>query len=747
MSGRELLVAVAGNPNVGKTSLFNVLTGSRHQVGNYSGVTVERREGGLARRFSAEGPRTPKASDPEAAAKDGSAVRVVDLPGIYSLSPISEDESVALRALVGAEAAAVASGEAGEREPGAAAGTERRPDVVLLVIDASNLARNLYLALQVLELGLPLVIALNMVDVAKRAGLPVQPDTLTAELGVPVIPAVARTGEGAAEVVAALRKAAERGEPAASETAANVVEPGSDDVALREVLRAAAREGLSPARARSLVVARAARTEGADDEHASRAPRFAAVEGGSFAELPAATVRKAAEQLVAARYRRVDEILEAVGHRARIREEAPAMGASQKIDRVLTHRVWGLFAFIAVMGFIFVSIFSWADPIMSLIEDGFGWLSTTVADALGPGLLTALVTDGIIAGVGNVVVFVPQIALLFLFLGLLEDSGYLARAAFLLDRLMARLGLHGRAFIPLLSGYACAIPAILGTRTISGTRDRLVTILMIPYMSCSARLPIYALVIGALFVSQDPWISEGVDQGLVLLAMYLLSTISALAMGFIYKRTILKSPTPPLVLELPPYRMPRLRDTLLVVYDRVKDFLKGAATVIMACTVVLWALLSFPAERTGAGQGGAVQVGESYGGRVAQTLEPALEPIGQDWRVGVGIIGSFAAREVLVSTLGLVYGMEADDDDPAELRQALREQKDPETGKPQHTALSGLALMVFFVYACMCMSTLAVVRRETGGWKWPAFMFVSMTAIAYVAALVVFQGGRALGFG
>src|SRR5690606_24267276 len=271
--------------------------------------------------------------------------------------------------------------------------------------------------------------------------------------------------------------------------------------------------------------------------------------------------------------------------------------------------------------------------------------------------------------------------------------GYLARAAFLLDRLMARLGLHGRAFIPLLSGYACAIPAILGTRTISSTRDRLVTILMIPFMSCSARLPIYTLVIGALFVTGDPLFTRGIDQGLVLLSMYLLSTVSALAMGFVYKRTILVSPTPPLVLELPPYRLPRVRDTLLLVVDRVKDFLRGAATVIMACTVVLWALLSFPADQTGAGQGGPTQVGQSYGGQAAQALEPALEPIGQDWRVGVGIIGSFAAREVLVSTLGLVYGMETDDDDPVELRQALREQVDPDTGRPQHTPLSGLALM------------------------------------------------------
>jgi ferrous iron transport protein B len=734
VTGRELLVAVAGNPNVGKTSLFNVLTGSRHQVGNYSGVTVERREGDLARRFWGD--------DADGRATMRPPLRLVDLPGIYSLSPVSEDEAVALDTLLGPAARPAADARA--PRPGTSRDAPALPDVVLLVIDASNLARNLYLALQVLELGVPLVVALNMVDVARRAGLPVDPPTLRRALGVPVISTVARTGEGAAEVVAAVREVAAQHRSASAPV---LVEPDPSDAALCEALALAEREGLSPGHARSLLVASAAASDDPPADRADRSRTAVAPGAAVYAGIPAATLRKAAEQLVATRYRRVDEILEAAGHRARIRDEAPAMGASQRIDRVLTHRVWGLVAFITVMGFVFVSIFSWAEPIMGLIEDGFGALSALVSDTLGPGLLTALITEGLIAGVGNVLVFVPQIALLFLFLGLLEDSGYLARAAFLLDRLMARLGLHGRAFIPLLSGYACAIPAILGTRTISSTRDRLVTILMIPFMSCSARLPIYTLVIGALFVSQDPWISEGVDQGLVLLAMYLLSTVSALAMGFVYKRTILRSPTPPLVLELPPYRLPRLRDTLLVVFDRVKDFLRGAATVIMACTVVLWALLSFPAERTGAGQEGPVRVGESYGGRAAQQIEPALAPIGQDWRVGVGIIGSFAAREVLVSTLGLVYGMESADDDPTELRKALREQTNPETGEPQHTPLSGLALMVFFVYACMCMSTLAVVRRETGGWKWPAFMFVSMTTIAYVMALVVYQGGRALGLG
>jgi ferrous iron transport protein B len=287
----------------------------------------------------------------------------------------------------------------------------------------------------------------------------------------------------------------------------------------------------------------------------------------------------------------------------------------------------------------------------------------------------------------------------------------------------------------------------MGTRTISSWKDRMVTILMIPYMSCSARLPIYALIIGALFVTDDPVFTPSVDRGLILLSMYALSTVSALAAGFLYKQTLLRSPTPPLVLELPPYRMPRVRNTLLLVYDRTWDFVRNAGTVILAFTVILWALLSFPRDDTQAGTGGPTQIAQSYGGRAARTLEPALEPIGQDWRVGIGIIGSFAAREVLVSTMGLVYGMEADDDDPVQLREALRDDIDPVTGERRHTPLSGLALMVFFVYACQCMSTLAVVRRETRSWRWPLFMLVSMTSVAYLAALLVYQGGMLLGVG
>ena len=688
-----MTIAIACNPNVGKTSLFNVLTGSRHSVGNYPGVTVERRFGKLAPRFG------------------GETLVFVDLPGTYSLTVSSEDEAVAFRALTGAD--------------------DQTLGTVLLVLDASNLARNLYLAFQVLELGVPTVVALNMVDVAERADLAVDSAALAKALGVAVVPTNARTGEGVAALLEALRTAS-------SAPAPQPLQPGADATAWRD--SAAMLDNVADAvRGRWLIAAIA--TGQLELARPSEDERIA------LADLELDTAMRATSQIVTARYQRVDKILGQLGYAEKIRGTAPAMSASARIDKVLTHRIWGLVAFVGVMSVVFVAIFSWADPVMGLIEFAVGWLGQQVANGLGPGLFTDLLKDGVISGVGNVLVFVPQIALLFLFLGLLEDSGYLARAAFLLDRLMSRLGLHGRAFIPLLSGYACSIPAIMSTRTISNVKDRMVTILMIPYMSCSARLPIYALVIGALFVSTDPWISDGVDRGLILLAMYALSTVSALAMGYLYKRTILVSPTPPLVLELPPYRMPRLGNTLLVVYDKTKAFVRDAGTVILAFTIVLWAVLSFPRDATGAGGEGPTRVADSYGGRAAQLMEPALKPIGQDWRIGVGILASFAAREVMVSSLGLVYGMEADEDDPVELRRALREDVDEATGKKRHTPLSGLALMVFFVYACQCMSTLAVVKRETGGWKWPAFMFFSMTAIAYVAALLVFQIGRLLGYG
>lgn len=690
-----LRVALAGNPNVGKTSLFNELTGSRHKVGNYAGVTVETREGAVAATW-----------------RPTRALTVVDLPGTYSLTPVSEDEAVAFRCLYG--------------EVGAA------PDLVVLVVDAANLARNLYLAMQLCELGRPLVLALNMMDVAAEAGVPVDAEALARALGVPVVPTVARTGEGVARLVA------------------EICRFGQDPWDMSEVQARlfsaplpAALSGLGPARARWLVAA------GASDTLELTAAR--ADERAALAGVPGAELQAAAAGLVIGRYVEVDRVLAEIGHRGG--ERAPAMDRSSRIDAVLTHRVWGLLIFLVVMALLFQSIFAWAEPLMGVIETAIGWLSEQVSAGMGPGVFTDLITEGVIAGVGNVLVFVPQIALLFLFIGLLEDTGYMARAAFLIDRLMARVGLHGKAFVPLLSGYACAIPAILGTRTISSFKDRLVTIMMIPFMSCSARLPVYVLLISALFDSEAR-VGPFTQASLVLLGMYALSTVSALAVGAIYKRTLLRSPTPPLVLELPPYRLPRVRNTLLNVYDRTADFVRDAGTVILALTVVLWALLSFPKPPETPAQVDAIEavapdhapIEYSLGGRFGKAIEPALTPMGQDFRMGIAIVGSFAAREVFVSTLGLVYGIEdADEAGSQPLRQTLREAKQPD-GTPRYTPLSGLALMVFFVYACQCMSTLAVVRRETRSWRWPLLMFVSMTVLAYVMAVAVFQVGRLLGY-
>ncbi len=680
----ELRIAVAGNPNVGKTSLFNLLTHSRYKVGNYPGITVETREGRLRVH---EDPDKP--------------ITLIDLPGTYSLTPTAEDEAVAFRVLTGADG-------------------HPRPDAVLLVLDASNLARNLYLALQVVELGLPCVIALNMVDLADRAGVPVDVDALAAALELPVVPTVARSGEGIETTAAMLRSLG----PALATPLPNALE---------------ARVSKDPARARWLLSA--ALADALELTGATTSEREA------LAALDPEQIRTAVRTQIEARYAKVDRLLAGVipAEPERAQLAAPAMVRSAQIDRVLTHRVFGPLIFLGVMALVFQSLFSWADPLIGLIEGAIGWLGDVTRNALGEGAFTDLLTEGVIAGVGNVVVFVPQIALLFLFVGLLEDSGYMARAAFIVDRLMARVGLNGKAFVPLLSGYACAIPAIMGTRTISGFKDRLVTILMIPFMSCSARLPVYSLVIGALFAANERVFGPFTQGGLILLGMYMLSTVSALVIGAIYKRTLLRGPVPPLVLELPPYRLPRVRDTARHVWDRTADFLRDAGTIILAVTVVLWGLLSYPKVEPESLAEGETAIEHSLAGRLGKSIEPVLTPIGQDWRIGIGLIGSFAAREVLVSTLGMVYGIESDvDEDDTPLREVIRDAKTPE-GEPRYGKASGLALMVFFVFACQCMSTLAVVKRETRSWRWPAFMLISMTVIAYVAALLTFWGAKAFG--
>jgi ferrous iron transport protein B len=436
---------------------------------------------------------------------------------------------------------------------------------------------------------------------------------------------------------------------------------------------------------------------------------------------------------------------------------------TERIDRILLHRVFGFAAFLAIMFVVFMSLFAWADPAITLVEDAFAWLGDQLRGVLPEGIAADFVVDALVAGVGSVLVFLPQILLLFLFLGLLEDCGYLARIAYLMDRIMRSMNLHGRAFVPMLSGFACAIPAIMATRTMERRRDRLLTMMVVPLMTCSARLPVYALVIGAVIGG-----SRAV-QGMLMVGMYLFSVLTSLIAAWVLSRSVkpLRAKRLPFVIELPPYRWPRWPDVLRMMWDKSSMFLREAGTVILACTIALWALLYFPRELPEGSPDydalieaapneeakGALEqerdgllLRNSYGGRLGHAIEPAIEPLGFDWKIGVGIIGAFAAREVFVSTMGVVYSVGGDVDEESDtLRKAIAKERRPD-GTKVYTPLVGLSLMIFFALACQCMSTLAVVKRETGGYRWPLFLFAYMSALAYGVCLLVFQVGSALGF-
>jgi ferrous iron transport protein B len=715
-----LVVALAGNPNAGKTSIFNALTGLRQRVANYPGVTVERKEGLW----------TLDAGQPPA--------RLVDLPGLYSLDAASIDEEIARDILTGRMADVPA------------------PDVVVAVVDATNLERNLYLVTQLLEAGRPVVIALSMIDLAERSKLEIDADRLGRALGVPVVPVTAKSKRGLEELGRAVLDAVGsrasgpkwRLSPRAEEEVRRLYGAGaaSREEALRDLY---------------------------SDELPEDSERRAAVEQART-RLSGSDAQWWQEPLTA-RYRWIEEATaEAVRGAKNERHNS-----TERIDRFVTHRFFGPVLLLLVMAVVFQAIFSWATLPMELIDSGFGALGETVRAQMPAGLLTDLIVDGVIAGVGGVLVFLPQILLLFFFIALLEDSGYMSRAAFLVDRLMRGVGLHGKAFMPLLSSFACAIPGIMATRTIENPKDRLATILIAPFMSCSARLPVYTLMIAAFFtdVRLFGFMPVGV---LLMLSMYLLGIVVAIVVAWILKHTILKSPPPPLVLELPPYRVPNFLNVMHTMKSRSWLFVKRAGTVILTISILLWALMTFPRSEAkpvpDAAEGAAVQamretgaeargepapetvkttndvtsearqVQQSYAGRLGHVIEPLIEPLGFDWKMGIGLIASFAARETIVSTLSIVYNVGKGDEDESRtsLIDAVRNAKRPD-GTPAWTPLVAVSMMVFFVLACQCMSTVAVVRRETNSWRWPLFMVAYMLVIAYVASLVAYQGGKLLG--
>ena len=714
-------IAILGNPNAGQSTLFNALTGMRQKVGNYPGVTVEKKTG------TCELP-------------SGARAEVIDLPGSYSLHPASPDERIVRDVLLGLQS---------DTPP---------PDLIVFVVDATNLDRHLNLALQVIELGRPLVLALNMMDSARERGLEIDFGALERHFGVPVIGISAAKGEGLGH----LRRLMDREiEPSARHFRQR---PAHLQRVLDRLEARLPRHEKLPERARHDFALALLLDDGEDDALAR------AAEPGVLDD--AHTLARRLDRLspgwrsddVEGRFEAIREVLAtAILRPGEVRDRR-----RDSIDRVLTHRFWGPVLFVLLMGAVFQSVFAWALPIMDLIDAAIGAAGHAIEGVLPPGPLRSLLVDGIVSGVGTTLTFVPQIAILFFFLSVLEDTGYMARAAFIMDRIMGRVGLSGRAFIPLLSSFACAIPGIMATRTIDNRRDRITTIVIAPFMSCSARLPVYALLIGAFI--PNVWVGFVTLPGIVLFSMYFLGIAAAIVVAALLKRTVLRGGRPLYVMELPPYRMPSWRSILLTVRERSWLFVKNAGTVILAITVVLWFLASYPrsgadvkalqtrhAAALAAGDApgaklierrmAGLSLEQSFAGRVGKFLEPAIAPLGFDWRIGVGLVTSFAAREVMVSTLATVFNLGNADDEVVPLRQSLREAIDPATGRKAYSPLVAVSLRVFFVLACQCMSTVAVVRRETNSWRWPIFMLVMMNALAWLASFVVFQGGRALGLG
>jgi ferrous iron transport protein B len=615
------LVALVGNPNAGKSALFNALTGARQKVGNYPGVTVERHAGRIT-------------------LADGRPVELVDLPGAYSLDPASPDERVTRDVITGAQIG------------------ERLPDALVIVVDAANLDNHLRFALQLIALGLPVVVALNMIDLAERDGLTLDPVALERELGVPVVPTIAVRKRGL------------------------------------EALKA---------RLAELIVSGAARRVRRND-----APQHDDI---------AALQRRARDISVAATI-----------------AETPVRRWTHTLDQIALHPVWGMLLLTAILFTMFQAVFSWAKVPADAIDAGFAALGGAVAHALPAGVIQSLIVDGVIAGVGAVVVFLPQILILFFFILLLEASGYMVRAAFMMDRVMASVGLSGRAFIPLLSSFACAVPGIMATRTIEDEKDRLTTILIAPLMTCSARLPVYTLIIGALIPNKPVLPFVGL-QGLVLFGLYILGIVGAFVAALVLRKTVTKGASSGFMMEMPKYQMPRARDIALGLWSRASIFLKRAGSIILITTIVLWALLSFPKPPEGSP---ISPVNYSVAGRIANGLAVVVAPIGFNRDIALALIPAMAAREVAVAALATVYAV--DNPEQAKGQAALAANLRGHWSLP-----TALAFLMWFVFAPQCISTIAVTRRETNGWKWPIFMVGYLFALAYVASGATYWLAIALG--
>jgi ferrous iron transport protein B len=749
-----LTVALAGNPNSGKTTIFNALTGLRQKVANYPGVTVEKKTG----RCKLPG---------------GRWVNVIDLPGTYSLISRSPDEHISMEVLRGLRPDTPA------------------PDVVVVVVDASNLQRNLYLVSQLIELGKPLVVALNMMDVAERRGIRVDVPGLSERLGTPVIPVVGHRRKGIDELKQAIAHARVAPMPAwpLPEAMKEELLLVGGGLAILDSAEPSAEPG-------QLGQAAEPKAWICSDDSVRRLDRYHALAerlliGDRAADIAPLASREPVASLlqsstsrlmglgidpmqadVEAHYRWIEGVSTSVAQASAsalpLDYEPASRTLTDSVDAVLIHKVWGLVIFAMIMAGLFVTIFFMADPIMGAVEGGVATVGAWIAAALPDGPIRDLIKDGIFAGVGAVVVFVPQIALLFLFLAIMEDSGYLARAAFLMDRVLSKVGLHGKSFIPLLSSFACAIPGIMATRTIEDRKSRLATIFVAPFMSCSARLPVYLLLIGTFFAMYGSMV-----KGMILLALYLTGIIAAVVTALLFKATLTRGPKPAFILELPTYKVPQLSQIVRQVWANTWAFLAKAGTIIFCLSVILWAMTYYP--RLPAGTRSAIvaeldgepitlwdsarydsvepptreeviteaiaseQLRYSFAGRFGRLIEPAIRPLGYDWKMGVGLVGAFAAREVFVSTMAIVYNA-GGEDETEPLSQAMLGDTYAD-GSKVWTPLIAASLLVWFVLAMQCMSTLAIVKRETNTWRWPMLMLIYMNGLAYVVCLVIYQVG------
>jgi ferrous iron transport protein B len=698
----DLRVALVGNPNTGKSTLFNVLTGLNQKIGNFPGVTVDKKTGFCD-------------------LTDGRRAEIIDLPGTYSLYPKSRDESIVFSVLA-------------DRD------SKLNPELVVVILDASNLKRNLLLYTQVADLKIPVIVALNMMDLAQKGGITIDVDALSKKLGVPVVPISARRVEGIDKLKAAIafanNIALQQDTIDVWPLAPKLIATISDELQINNPYFA-----LQLAHQHEhllfLTPAESDRIESLEEEHAFHSQKAQAAE-------------------TIARYNFINDLLYDTVTRE---ESAHHETWSNRIDKVLTHKIFGFIIFFGVLMFIFQAIFAWSEYPMSLIENLFLWAQGTLHEQLPAGPLTDLLTDGVIAGLSGVLVFIPQIAILFAFISILEDTGYMARVTFMMDKIMRKVGLNGKSVVPLIGGFACAVPSIMSTRTIENWKDRMITIMVTPLVACSARLPVYTLLISLVIPNRNVWWIFNL-QGLALTAMYVLSLVSAIVVAFVMKFILKARERGYFIMELPVYRVPRWNNVLLTMYERSKTFVIEAGKVIIAVSVILWVLASYgPGDRFDKIEKkysqpqyaksfkqdemkkfmASEKLENSYAGVLGHVIEPVIKPLGFDWKIGIALITSFAAREVFVGTMATIYSVDGDTEQMDTVRGKMGSARNADTGQPVFTFAVAMSLMMFYAFAMQCASTVAVVYRETKDWRWPAAQFAYMTVLAYVVSLVTYQ--------